>query len=196
MIKYYQEDVLKIAYFIFESGNSRDRKVWVNDIRQQLSDLEMLESKTIMLSSILDLDRYRDDLTGINLWPKIRLGAVGLLLGTVKTFELALEKDLDYLLVFEDDFIIGDNFYNKLTTVMQEKEDFDLIALGYHINPEQAQDPNIPKDLIVPIEISKPWLAKTYSYVISKKQWKSFCHITTQMKSSQLTPCFLINCLN
>jgi GR25 family glycosyltransferase involved in LPS biosynthesis len=127
-----------------------------------------------MISSTLDLDKYRNDFARINLWPKMKLGALGLLLGTVKIFELALEKDLDYLLVFEDDFIIGDNFYNKLTAAMQEKEDFDVIALGYHINPEQAQDPNIPKELIIPIEMHKPWLAKAYSYVISKKAIKKF----------------------
>lgn len=165
---------LKIGYFIFESNQSEDRKLYAKNIKAQLSNLEMIDSDTIMISSASDLKKYRNDIKKFKFWPETRLGAIGLFLGTKLAYESAIRSGLDYLVVFEDDFIIADDFYNKLITVMEQKEDFDLISLGYHINPEQAVDTNIPDDLIVPAVSHKPWNAKIYSYVVSKSAMENF----------------------
>ena len=129
-----------------------------------------------MISSKKDLSSNADMLKDLKIKPFVRLGAVGLLLGTIKAYEAALKKDLDYLIVFEDDFIIETNFYNNLLDVLDYKADFDIISLSPYTN--HLQDYKVPDGLSQKMLFGKydglPIIAKAFSYIISKPGMKKF----------------------
>lgn len=164
------------SYFIFDSNIQNDRKLRIKNIKEEMSSLPFFESETIMISSIIKLKKSLLNFKLLKFKPDVRLGAAGLLLGTIKLYERALDKNIDQLIVFEDDFIIGQGFYKNLLSVLEERKSFDVISLYAHINSSETLDllenNNINSLTIKSEEYSV--IPKLFSYVISSQGMKKF----------------------
>jgi hypothetical protein len=172
---------MKIAYFIFDSNIQEDRKLCVKNIKKEMSDVLFLQSKTIMISSKKDLKKSLLEFRPLDFHSCVRLGAAGLLLGTIKLYENAIDNDIDNLIVFEDDFIISSDFYKKILSILEERKSFDIISLYAHLNSLKDFDllenkllkNNHVSDLTIKHE-EYGITPKLFSYVISSQGMKKF----------------------
>ena len=104
------------------------------------------------------------------------LSAIGCALAHIKVWKLFLKSNNKYALIFEDDCVFVDDFYNKLGIVMRHiPDDTDILYLGCFgctdINFKLTYLNNIYKSKIVKINkyINKPaWALEMHSYIITK----------------------------
>lgn len=164
------------SYFIFDSNIQDNRKLCIENIKKEMSGLPFFESETIMISSTTKLKKILLDFKPLRFKPDVRLGAAGLLLGTIRLYEKALDNNIDQLIVFEDDFIIGQGFYKNLLGVLKERKSFDVISLYAHINNSESLDlleNNSVSSLTIKSE-EYNIIPKLFSYVISRQGMKKF----------------------
>jgi len=90
-------------------------------------------------------------------------GAIGCYLSHVTLWKKLLESNNEYMLIFEDDVIpLCNNLDNKINNLISEKNDFDILLLGYRIKDKKIM--KITKN------ISRCNLfVLSHSYIISKK---------------------------
>jgi FkbM family methyltransferase len=164
------------AYFIFDSNIQNSRKVCVENIKKEMSQLPFLNSETIMISSREELAKSLSDFKPLKFASDVRLGAAGLLLGTIKLYEKAVANNVDQLIVFEDDFIIGSDFYKNLLSILEERKEFDIISLYAHSNSLEDIEPLKNDNLSsLTIKYNKYNIVpKLFSYVISTQGMKKF----------------------
>jgi hypothetical protein len=166
---------MNISYFIFESNIQEDRKVRADKIKKELSKIDSIKSDTIMISSKDDLANHITDFSELQFDSKMRLGAIGLLFGTINLYKTALSNNTDYLIVFEDDFIIGKNFYKNVIDILNQEKIFDVMSLYAFIpfSKNYVFPENITNDLVVNAD-GYPWIPKAYSYIISRSGMEKF----------------------
>lgn len=90
-------------------------------------------------------------------------GALGCYLSHVTLWKKLLESNNDYMLIFEDDIIpLDNNLDDKINKLILEKDDFDILLLGYKIEDKET--------IKVSDNLSRcTFFVLLHSYIISKK---------------------------
>lgn len=107
---------------------------------------------------------------------KHKNGALGCCLSHIKLLELAIDLDLEYIIIFEDDFIITDitNFKNSFDQVINTlKPHFDVLKLGSSSLPPYKNT----TDFYIQLTMS----FCTHAYMVKKHYFKK---LLTNFKQS------------
>uniref|UniRef100_A0A6C0I7N1 Glycosyl transferase family 25 domain-containing protein n=1 Tax=viral metagenome TaxID=1070528 RepID=A0A6C0I7N1_9ZZZZ len=90
-------------------------------------------------------------------------GAIGCYLSHVMLWNKLIDNDKEYMLILEDDAIpLDNNLDNKINNLINERNDFDILLLGYRLKDRDIE--------LISKNISKcKYFVLTHSYIISKK---------------------------
>jgi GR25 family glycosyltransferase involved in LPS biosynthesis len=129
--------------FITHYTKLKDRKEYI--------DNQLLKAG---INGIFINEYDKEDLTFPILKPfdrsRLKLSQISLFLKHVRCWELIIENDLDYGIIFEDDVVLEDDFVNKLNYYMKElPEDFDYFSICDGGSPPHGLNIHIDKKLII-----------------------------------------------
>jgi hypothetical protein len=124
------------------------------------SHMDQIESETILINSKEDFNIFKDN-NNFNVVSNLKYGEIGLWASNYKLFKKFLESNYKYLIIFEDDIYLHDNFLELI------KLYFPLLPKGWGcfslFQPEISWE-NIPFEnyKLKNIEWSKDFIWKSY----------------------------------
>lgn len=181
-----------ISYSVFHDVNDQVREKNVVNIKKEMSKAFLyLSSETYMVNSNAEANQKIIDVFGFkknDIGADMRLGGIGLLLGTIALYKKALSQSIDNLIVFEDDFVIEKNASNVIKKILKFKNSFDAISLDNHYSHWHKYDSRSH-------ELGDSIICKTYNvfgtqaYIISKR---GMLKVIEHVNSNELRPIDLL----
>ena len=138
----------KLAYSVMYDKSNKERLGNVKNIHKELGDhFSFIDPKVIFIKSKQEVDEIVSKIyvnqKGPGFCSDMRLGAIGLLFGTLLTYEVALKNNVDILVMFEDDFVVAKNAGINIKKVLKRSADFDAICLDVNKNNFYKYDSKI-----------------------------------------------------
>ena len=128
---------MKIAYKIFHiDGSSELRDKLFLDASEYLdSKLDIFQSPTINLMINNAAQDFIENNDGFNPTFNFKIGEVGVWASNFVAWNNLLKSDYDALLLFEDDLLLSENFYEKLIELINDLPDnWDFFSVFCHPN--------------------------------------------------------------
>jgi glycosyl transferase family 25 len=170
---------LKMDKYIISLKKDNDRYIQSIKYLQEygvnnVNKFEAIDGNELELT--LDNIRYKHPYVNVSLSSQYNLyngrtkfrelpskGAIGCYLSHISLWEKLLKSNNDYMLIFEDDILpLDNNLDDKINKLVLEKDDFDVLLLGYRIEDK--------KTIKITDNISRcTFFVLSHSYIISKK---------------------------
>jgi glycosyl transferase family 25 len=157
---------MRYKTFVISLLSSYDRKESFNSENNWLEFefFDAVDAKKSKIPFISSISRY----FGSN---DFSLGAFGCLLSHRRLWKKLLQSDYDSFIIFEDDVIISENYFNNWLDILSAKNDYDVVFMGAN---NGLSVPNFCK--IKYISIGNGFLAQpfyqtlycAYAYIITK----------------------------
>lgn len=161
---------MNIAYKVFHiDGISDDRSDATNKINTILSNIDQLDTDTINYFNADESDKFNEKYKDFSLKRNFKTGEIGVWASNYNAWHSFLNSDYDYLILFEDDAKIDDDFIDGITRYINElPEDWDFFSPFVHWW-QQQNNYNKDKNDYGHSEICKAYQVWSLAcYVVSK----------------------------
>lgn len=132
------ENYIKYKTFVINMKKNPDRLLFMTNQMRELSitfDIqEGIDGQDIHFERMYG-HYFNDDLSRKDMGQKLRLGEKGCALSHMKVLEKAIEEDLDYVLILEDDVELHQDFKKTIERVLKDrhhnKSKWDYLSFNY-----------------------------------------------------------------